>query len=107
MTDMKILEDYIVPVIRVTRQGDETKLEQFYGTAFFINDQGVFLSASHVMRAVEHDVSEKGSELALVMRKPGDKLSVYQGKVSAFSFADDPFDIAVQAFRYQPVGVEL
>ena len=104
---MKILEDYIVPVIRVTRQGGETKLERLYGTAFFINDQGVFLSASHVMRAVEHDVSEKGGELVLVMRKPGDKLSVYQGKVNAFSFADDPFDIAVQAFRYQPVGVEL
>ena len=92
---MKILNGYIVPVIRTTEKAEGLRFETLHGIAFFINERGFFLTASHVIQAATNDVAENGVAIALVMHKPSDPDHVYRGDILDVTFADRPYDVAV------------
>lgn len=92
---MKILQDYIVPVVRLVEEGERDCFAQLHGTAFFINSAGAFITAAHVIRGAMADVYENGGCIALTMRKPDDDQSRYVGDIQDVTFADEPYDVAV------------
>ncbi len=57
---MKILQDYIVPVVRAKENNDRIWFVQLLGTAFFINSRGAFITAAHVIRGAAEDVDKNG-----------------------------------------------
>ena len=67
---MKIIQDYIAPVIRLSQSDSKFRFEELYGTAFFINGEGVFITASHVIQAARNEVEKKGGSIALVSVRP-------------------------------------
>jgi Trypsin-like peptidase domain len=92
---MKIIQDYIIPVVRLSRRDNKPRFEMLHGTAFFVNSNGVFITASHVIQAAKNDVDKNGGHIALVMRNAENAENVYSGKIQEISFADPPYDIAV------------
>ena len=65
-----------------------------HGTAFFINGEGNFLTAAHVLQAAVKKVEGTGDRICLTVRVPGTR----QGNglyLVSFNFAPAPFDIAV------------
>jgi len=92
---MKLLQDFIAPYVRVIERNGQVDLAAHHGTAFFIDSDGTFVTARHVVESCAADVNKYGGIPAIVMRKPNDDQARYCGKISAVNFADDPFDVAV------------
>ena len=92
---MKNLQDYIVPVVRVSDRDERLYFNQLHGTAFFINSRGVFITAKHVIEQADLAAEKHGDKIALVMRKPGDDAYTYAGHIQNISFAEAPYDIAI------------
>jgi hypothetical protein len=72
-------------------------LKRLEGTAFFINDEGVFLTAGHVVRAVK---AQSGLTWGLNVKgfRASDNLFA---AVSEIDFAPSPFDIAIGKVHYR------
>ena len=92
---MKILEHYIVPVVRFSDSSERILVESVHGTAFFVNDQGAFVTAAHVVKECMAEVEKKGGHLGLAIRQPGVSSHLFVGEISVGSFAEYPYDIAV------------
>ena len=92
---MKILEDYVVPVARFTESGDKFRFETLHGTAFFINSDGIFLTAGHVWRNAQADQEEKGGQIGLIVRDPANSQFRFIGQILNAELADAPYDIAI------------
>jgi len=92
---MKIAQDYIVPVIRYSRTAHGIEFSQLLGTAFFINEGGIFLSASHVFSDGLKLCEREGGEIGLIMRDPERPQQRFLGKIAGWSCADEPSDVVV------------
>lgn len=92
---MKILQDYIVPVVRLSERNRRPYIEAVHGTAFFVNANGAFVTARHVMVGADVEAKERGGRVALVMRRPGHDQYRYVGEIMRVSFAEPPYDLAV------------
>ena len=101
---MKIMQHYLTPVIRYSEKKKGHAFEKLHGTAFFINGNGAFLTAAHVMRDAEAEAEEKGDGVCLIMRKPEDDQHVYKGNIKAVSYADDPYDVAVGVVAHRSMS---
>ena len=49
----ELIRDYVFPLGRLERQGDDWRFAEFLGTGFLIGDRGVALTASHVVPDAE------------------------------------------------------
>ncbi|HLF58355.1 MAG TPA: serine protease [Alphaproteobacteria bacterium] len=92
---MRILQHFIVPVLSVVPNDRTVLPSHYFGTAFFINGDGVFLTARHVIEECEAEVASRGGECGLGVCKPGDDSSLFFGKVIVREFAPPPYDIAI------------
>jgi hypothetical protein len=91
---MKRLEDHIVPLVHACSVLPGIWHVTFHGTAFFIDERGMFLTASHVMRNAHEDFKAKGGCVGLVVRHPKEPRETV-ATVSAVEAAGDPNDIAI------------
>jgi hypothetical protein len=85
------LQDYVVPICQAEISG-HAKLTRLEGTAFFINPDGVFLTAAHVLRAIAADSSGLTWGLNLKGLKSGDNFFAPLGETE---LAPVPFDIGI------------
>jgi trypsin-like peptidase len=92
---MKLLEDSIVPVVRVGHHNGGKLIERFHGTAFFIDTKGTFVTASHVLANADADAGAHGGTIALVCRDPTRPELRFAKTIVARSFATQPNDVAV------------
>ena len=92
---MKIVQNYIAPVLRLHEEGDKIRFDRLHGTAFCVNSRGAFITAAHVIRDAIADVELYGGGVALSLRKPDDSRNTYVGHIRKVSFAEEPYDIAV------------
>ena len=92
---MKNLQEYIVPVVRLSERKGRLYFEQLHGTAFFINSCGAFITAKHVIEQAAGAAEKHGNKIALVMCKPGDDAHRHVGHIQNISFAEAPYDVAV------------
>jgi len=77
-------------------------LEVFFGTAFFINQNGAFITAGHVLKDLMTQIDEKGGSPGLVLVNPEDRSKRYLGEILNYSYADEPYDIAVGIVKHVP-----
>ena len=47
-----LLQDYVIPICSVEMSAGAAQLRRLLGTAFFINGEGVFLTARHVLQGI-------------------------------------------------------
>jgi hypothetical protein len=84
-------EQYVVPVFTATPDGPAT----VHGTAFFINGDGVFLTAGHVIEAAQSVRAQIGARsIWLTVRIP-DSNAGTQHEITSTESAPAPFDIAI------------
>jgi hypothetical protein len=92
---MSFLETYMVQVCCFELREGEVRIVRFYGTAFFINGNGVFLSASHVVETAAQDADRTGGTLGLCVRHPERQRGNIMSAITAFDLADPPYDVCV------------
>ncbi len=92
------LEDYVVPVVEATLETSLARLSKLFGTAFFINNEGLFLTARHVLEKA-HASRGRESEIGLNIRHPVSGKNAYS-PIVAYEFAPAPFDIAIGRSKY-------
>ena len=74
MRDNITLQSYVVPVIRAEDINGKAYIKKHHGTAFFITNTGIFLTAKHVINDAKKDVKQNGGYLAGVKCKSGASL---------------------------------
>jgi hypothetical protein len=92
---MKIIEDYVVPVLRFDTVEGRPSIRGFHGTAFFINRDGLFLTAAHVLQRAADDVVANGGYIAFPIRIPGDPSKRIVARVVDWAAAPIPNDVAI------------
>lgn len=88
------LETYIVPVCRFSESSGTALISEFFGTAFFINAGGTFLSARHVIEAAQQSVEEFGGFIGLCIR-PSEGGGNVACRITSFEAACSPYDICI------------
>jgi hypothetical protein len=77
-------------------------VEQLHGTAFLVNSDGYFVTASHVLRNGEVDVQENGGQLGIFpMQSMEGKPQSFTYPILAIEYAFAPFDICVVRTAYK------
>ncbi|MBP0118345.1 MAG: trypsin-like peptidase domain-containing protein [Candidatus Nitrotoga sp.] len=87
-------ETFIVPVCRFSEAFGSASICEFFGTAFFINGNGVFLTASHVMDAANKSIKMSGDFIGLCPRPIDGNVNV-ACRITSFDKAKSPYDICV------------
>jgi hypothetical protein len=85
-------QDYVVPVCQAEVSTNNEKLTRLEGTAFFINRDGVFLTAGHVLQVVKADASGLTWGLNLKGLTSNHNFFAHLGEID---FAPAPFDIGI------------
>ncbi|CAG1004067.1 hypothetical protein BURK2_03262 [Burkholderiales bacterium] len=88
------LETYIVPVCRFDQSSGTALIRDFFGTAFFVGTDGVFLTARHVLDDGTSAVEESAGFLGLCVRPPGAGGNV-ACPITSMEAAEPPFDVSV------------
>jgi hypothetical protein len=88
------LETYIVPVCRFEVSSNTAWIRRFHGTAFFVNEAGVFITARHVIDKGTEEVAHSGGFLGLCVRSPSGSGNV-AAHIVAVTAADPPYDICI------------
>lgn len=88
------LETYIVPVCRFELGANSALIRSFHGTAFFVNDGGVFITARHVVERGSEAVVRHGGFLGLCVR-PADGSGNVAAKIVSFDHANPPYDVSI------------
>jgi hypothetical protein len=88
------LETYIVPVCRFTESSGSALISEFFGTAFFINAGGTFLTARHVIDAAVQSVEKFGGFIGLCVR-PSDGSGSVACRITSIEAACPPYDICI------------
>ena len=70
-------------------------IHNLYGTAFFINGEGAFLTASHVLKAAQKTVEGNGRQLALVVKGiDGASEKSFLAPIETYEHAPEPYDVS-------------
>jgi len=88
------LQSIVAPICTYSQVGNAFYVQQLFGTGFFFNTSGFFLTARHVIEDGMHNASECGHRLGIFLMTDNPKCSL-TAPIIEFEFADDPFDIAI------------
>lgn len=89
------LESYIAPVCRFeTNEHGSTCIRDFFGTAFFIDEHGTFLTATHVIEDASAAHQETSGFIGLCPRPPGGVSNV-ACPILRSEAAPAPYDVSV------------
>jgi hypothetical protein len=96
-----LLQDFVVPICRSEIADGQATLRKLEGTAFFINGDGIYLTAAHVLKSIVAQPAESEVHYGLVVKpidEPSDSLFAPLGK---YEFAPAPFDIGIGAIVFR------
>jgi hypothetical protein len=93
-----VLQDFVVPICSYEQRGAQAYLTDFYGTAFFIDEVGNYLTARHVLEACQ---AQQGRLFGLVIKNPHDAAQSMIVPIGITENAPDPWDIAIGCTQTQ------
>ena len=95
------LESDVVPVCHYSVGPTGAEIEKLYGTAFFLDDDGVFVTARHVIENAYSAIAETNLKVGLVVKaESGADPTSIMTEIAAVEFAVKPFDIALGRVNY-------
>lgn len=95
-----LLQDYLVPICSAEHKGKVALLRRLLGTAFFINEQGLFLTAKHVMQAI--DLHPRQNCLyGINVKSAGEPHANMFVAIQRWEGAPQPFDVAIGQVFFQ------
>ena len=89
-----LLQDYVIPICSAERFKGSVSLRQLLGTAFFINNAGVFLTAKHVLQQIDKDTSG-GVDYGLCVKSQNATAADMFAPLKSWEVAPEPYDIAI------------
>lgn len=105
MSDAKYLQSYVVPVCTFEEIDGQAHTRKTHGTAFLINDWGIFLTAAHVIDDAAKYASTHGLEMGICGKSDG---GAGDGSVVArilkHEAAPQPYDVAIGVAPYSTLG---
>ena len=101
MASPKFLQSYVVPICTYEQIDGAAHVRSSQGTAFFINNCGIFLTAAHVVRD-SLKYAERRDEIVGICLKGdnGQTEESFMAEVCHYEFAPEPFDIAIGIVPY-------
>lgn len=94
-----LLQDYIVPICTATVSATSARYTRVFGTGFFINGEGVILTASHVLRTVQRPEAEGIAGISF--KGLSSEVTDFFAPIVDFEYAPEPFDIAIIRIQSQ------
>lgn len=94
-----VLQDYVVPICRAEISSGRANLTRLEGSAFFINESGIYLTAAHVMRSIGR--AGPVSNYGLNVKDINDATLNLFAPLHGYEFAPAPYDIAIGKIEYR------
>lgn len=97
------LQSYVAPVClcEVDPNGG-ANIRELFGTAFLINDKGVFLTARHVLEDAYAKAQENGQIVGLIVKgEAGSSPKSGVAPIKSFEHAPAPYDVSIGTVHYQ------
>lgn len=94
-TQDPLLQEFVIPICQVKLIAGGVNIEKLFGTAFFINANGVFLTAKHVIENAAAATNGYDIRYGLITKSDtqfGKSVFVW---IQEFEFAPHPFDVAI------------
>lgn len=91
MSREELFQDFVAPICSFDNIDGSARLAQFFGSAFFIDEEGTFLTARHVAEASSQCVDKP---CGLVIKDPEDSSSLVS-PLGYIEKAPAPWDVAV------------
>ncbi len=100
---MGCMQTYVIPVCRFDKLKDGTVvIKAVFGTAFFIDDSGVFITARHVIEDCLEDVQNLGGFGGLCVKDGnGEGSGNLASPIKQTEYANSPYDVAIGKVDYQ------
>ncbi len=96
------LQSFVTPVYLYTVNDKQAHVEELIGSSFFINSNGLFITARHVIEYAEKKAQTEGYLLGVAVKdKHGTHKKSMIAKVKLKEFAPEPNDIAIGLVNYQ------
>lgn len=96
------LQSFVTPVCLYSKQGEHAHVEELMGSAFFVNSNGIFITARHVAESAFERVQDKGWIFSLAVKdKQGTHKKSMLAEVVQIENAPSPYDIAIGRVNYQ------
>lgn len=90
------LQSYVLPVCSYRMESGTATIEDLFGSAFFINRSGIFLTARHVLESGLVDAEKKGRTLGLCQKlDAGRSPKSGVAQLVEYEFAPEPYDVAI------------
>lgn len=100
---MSFLQSVVVPVCLYSEANEQALILSLQGTAFFIGQRGVFLTARHVVEAARSEATRRSCQIGLVTKADHGKSDRSMvTPLTSIEFAPAPYDVAVGKVSYRP-----
>lgn len=91
----------IAPICRYLEIGSLHQVKRLHDTGFFIGDQGIYLTASHVLADAKADVEKNWGKVGIFPRQQtGGVCFSLTVPIDSYEFAPSPFDVAIGTTNY-------
>jgi len=95
------LQSYVVPVCLYSSSQDTADIKELIGSAFFINKNGCFMTAQHIIEAAEDRAKQKGYEIGIVVKSvSGTSSKSSIAPILLIEKAPEPYDVAIGTVNY-------
>lgn len=98
-----IMQSFISPLVSYKKdENGKAVLGQLFGTVFFINKDGIFLTAKHVVDSALEAAQENGSQIGIVVKGQGEKSTEsFIAELDTYEYYGDKVDVAIGKINYQ------
>lgn len=95
------LQSYVFPICLYRLVNGKANIEELIGSGFFINDEGCFLTAKHVIESAISNATTKNNLVGLVLKgENGESKKSIICQLQGYEFAPDPYDVAIGVINY-------
>lgn len=102
---MVFLQSYVVAVCLFEKDSDQAQLRALQGTAFFVGNCGLFLTARHVLEQAIDRCKGTDCEVGLVTKGSNGKTAEeVVTPLTTYEYAPPPYDIAIGLAPYKPAS---
>lgn len=102
LLDPPFMQSVICPICHYIEAGSDELIQQMHGTGFLIDNDGIFITARHVIEsAFAGAQATKGKVAIFPMQRANGKTTSLTVPILNYEFAPTPFDVAILQTNYR------